>query len=119
MRQSAAKYTTRLRLHFSDLNKNELRRNIRATIHLPCSCGLEPETTLHYLLRCNLYSDLGIELFNDICNLNPALKNLSHEKLSNSLLYGSENFSSNTNKETIKSAITLLRTSECFAIPLF
>ena len=51
-----------------------------------CSCGLEPETTLHYLLRCNLFSDLRTELLNDICALNPTLKKLSHEKL----LYGSE-----------------------------
>ena len=35
-----------------------------------CGCGLEPETTFHYLLRCNLYCDLRTELLNDICALN-------------------------------------------------
>ena len=53
-----------------------------------CSCGLEPETTLHYLLRCNLYSDLRTELLNDVFTLNLTLKNLSHEKFLNILLYG-------------------------------
>ena len=52
-----------------------------------CSCGFETETTLHYLLRCNLYSDLRKELLNDVFALNPTLKNLSHEKLLNILLY--------------------------------
>ena len=61
-----------------------------------CSCGLEPETTLRYLLRCNLFSDLRIELLNDICALNPTLKKLSHEKLLNINLYGSEDFSFKT-----------------------
>ena len=78
----------RLRLHFSHLNEHKFRHNFRATIDPMCSCGLEPETTLHYLLRCNLYFDLRTELLNDICALNPTLKNLSHEKLLNILLYG-------------------------------
>ena len=74
----------RLRVHFIHLNKHKFRHNFRATIDPMCSCGLEPETTLHYLLRCNLYSDFRTELVNDICALNPTLK-----KLLNILLYGS------------------------------
>ena len=70
-----------------------------------CSCGLELATTLHYLLRCNLYSDLRTALLNDICALNSTLKNLSHEKLLNILLYGSEDLSFNTNNKIIKSTI--------------
>ena len=84
-----------------------------------CSCGLEPETTLRYLLRCNLYSDLRTELPNDICALNPALKKFSHEKLLNNLLYGSEDFNLKTNKKIIKSTIKFLKTSERAIAPLF
>ena len=97
------KLLNRLRLYFSNLNEHKFRHNFRATIDPMCSCGLEPETTLHYLLRCNIYSDLRTELFNDICALSLIFKNLSHEKLLNILLYGSENFSLNTNKKIIKS----------------
>ena len=99
------KVINRLILHFSHLNEHKFWHNFRATIDPMCDCGLEPETTLHYLLRCNLYSDLRTELINEICALNPTLKNLSHEKLLNILLYGSENFSFNTNKKMIKSKI--------------
>ena len=84
-----------------------------------CSCGLEPETTLHYLLHCNLYSDVRTELLNDICFLNPTLKNLTHEKLLNILLYGSENFCFNKNKKIMKSKIKILKTSERFIGPVF
>ena len=93
--------------------------DLRATIDPMSSCGPKPDTTFHYLLRCNLYSDLRTELLNDICALNPTLKNLSHEKLLNILLYGSENFSFNTNKKIIKSTIKFLKTSERFVGPLF
>ena len=104
----------RLRLHFSHLNEQKFWHNLRATIDPMCSCGLKPETTLHYLTIINLYSDLRTELLNDICALNPTLKNLSHEELLNILLYGSENFSFNTNKIIIKSTIKFLKTSERF-----
>ena len=113
------KLLNRLRLHFSNLNEHKLRHNFRATIDPMYSCGLEPETSLHYLLLCNLYSNLRTELLNDICALNPILKILSHEKLLNILLHGSENFSFNTNEKIIKSTIKFLKTSERFVGPLF
>ena len=66
-----------------------------------CCSGLETKTTLHYLLCYNLYCDLRIQLLNDICVLNPTLKNLSHEKLLNILWYGLKDFSFNTNKNVL------------------
>ena len=76
-----------------------------------CSCGLEPETMLHY-------SDLRAELLNDICALNPILEKLSHEKLLNIFLYSSEDVSFNTNKKIVTSTIKFLKTSERFIGPL-
>ena len=108
----------RLRLHFSHLNEHKFWHNFRATIDPMCSCNLEPETTLHYLLGCNFSSDLRTELLNDICALNPTLKKLSHEKFLNILLYESEDFSFKTNKKIIKSTIKFLKTSERFIGPL-
>ena len=83
------------------------------------TCGLEPETTPHYLMRCNLSADLRTELLNDVCALNPTLKNLSLEKLLNILLYGSEDLSFNIDKKIIKSTIKFFKTSERFLGPLF
>ena len=83
-----------------------------------CSCGLEPEITLHYLLCCNLYCHLRIELPNHICALNPTLKNLFHEKLLKILLCRSEDVNFNRNEKMIKSTIKFLKTSERFIGPL-
>ena len=69
------KLLNHLRLHFCHLTGHKVRQKFRANTDPMCSCGLEPETTHHYLLRCNLYSDFRTELLNDICPLNPTLKN--------------------------------------------
>ena len=55
-----------------------------------CSCGKEPETTLHYLLRCDFYSIYRLEPLNDVCALNGSLMDSSEEKLLKILLYGAE-----------------------------
>ena len=60
-------------------------------------CGKEPETTLNYLLRCDLYSIYRLELLNDVCALKGSLKNSLEEKLLKIFLYGAEEFSSQLN----------------------
>ena len=84
-----------------------------------CTCGLEPETTIHYLLHWNLYSIQRLELLSNVCFLNPSLKNYSNRKLFNILLYGSEDINYNMNKEIVKATITYLKISERFNGPLF
>ena len=50
-----------------------------------CTCGREPETTLLYLLRCNLYSTQRLEPLNNVCIPNPSQEYYSNEKLLNIL----------------------------------
>ena len=56
------KLLSSLRLNFSHLNELKFRHSFNNTVDNICTCGLEPETTLHYLLRCNLYSTQRLEL---------------------------------------------------------
>ena len=81
------KLLTRLRLNFSHLNEHKFRHNFNDTINPMCSCGKEPETTLHYLLRCDFHSIYRLELLNDICALNHSLKNISEKYLLKVLIY--------------------------------
>ena len=74
-----------------------------------CSCGKELETTLQYLLGCDLYSIYRLELLNDICALNESLKNFSEENLLKILLYGAEDFASQMNSEILKCTIKLIK----------
>ena len=83
-----------------------------------CSCGKEHETTLNYLLRCDLYSICRLELLNDVCALNGSLKNSSEEKLLKILLYGAEDFSTQLNSEIWKDAMKFIKKSDRFSGPL-
>ena len=113
------KLLTRLRLNFSHLNEYKFRHNFNDMVDPMSTCGLEQETTLHYLLRCSIYSTQRQELLNIVCVLNPSLKNYSNEKLLNILLYGSENFNCNMNKDILKATIKFLKISKRFNGPLF
>ena len=73
-----------------------------------CSCGKEPETTLHYLL-CSIYSIYRLELLNGICVLNESLMNSSEEKLLKILLYGAEDFTSQRKSEILKCTIKFIK----------
>ena len=84
-----------------------------------CTCGLEQETTLHYLLHYNLYSVQRLELLFNACDLNLSLKSHSDENFLNVLLYGSEEFNCNMNKEILKAEIKFLKSSERFNDPPF
>ena len=77
-----------------------------------CSCGKEPETTLHYLLRCDFYSIYRLELLNDICALNHSLKNNSEKDLLKVLLYEEEEFSFKINSEILKCTIKFIKKNQ-------
>ena len=62
-----------------------------------CSCGKDPETTLSFHLRYDLYSIYRLELLNDICDLSKFLKNSSEKNLLKILLYGAEDLTSHLN----------------------
>ena len=87
---SGLKLLTRLRLNFSHLNEHKFQCNFKDIINPMYCCGFEPETTDHYLLRGKLYTDLRLDLLNNIYTINQSLKNFSEEQLVNVLLYGSK-----------------------------
>ena len=70
-----------------------------------CKCGLETETTFHFLLRCRLYSTIRTELLDEIYTATPSLTNYPDEKLLNIRLYGSEYFRVKRNHSILKSTI--------------
>ena len=84
-----------------------------------CSCAFEPETTDYYLLRCKLYTDLRLDLLNNIYTINQSLKNFSEEQLVNVLLCGSENFTLDTNANILKRTIEFLKATKRFNCLLF
>ena len=84
-----------------------------------CNCGAAAKTTVPYLLRCRFYSVQKADFLNGAYKLDSILQNSSEDQLLTVLLYGSENFALNVNKEIIRLTISYLKASERFVQPLF
>lgn len=102
------KLLTRLRLNFAHLNYHNFSHGFRDMIDPMSKCGKEAETTLHYLLRCNLYTFYRAELLNDVYVFHSSIKNYPEGKLLNTLLYGSLEFNNYKNQNILKQAIKYL-----------
>ena len=79
-----------------------------------CSCGSEPETTAHILLRCQNHVMGRSKLLKNVCKLDQTLRNYDDDHLIHILLYGSEKLNFNLNKEIIKLIICYLKDTEAF-----
>ena len=44
-----------------------------------CACGTKVDTTEHFLLRCHLYSDLRLEVFENLEKIDPNFLNLNEK----------------------------------------
>ena len=64
------KFITRFRLGFSDLRKHKFKHSFRDTINLPCSCGLDIESTEQFLLHYRHFVNERCTLLGTIGNIN-------------------------------------------------
>ena len=76
--------------------------------------GAATETTIHYLLPCQLYSVQKVELPNGAYKLDSTLKNSSEDQSLTVLLYGSQKFALNVNKEIIRLTVKLFKILRMF-----
>ena len=106
------KLLTRLRRNFSHLNKHKFRQNFLGTLNPMCSCGSEPDTTAHFLLCCQNHVMNRSKLLKNVDNLDQTLQNYEDDYLIHNLLYGSEKFNCNLNKDMIKLKICYLKDIE-------
>ena len=63
------KFLTRLRVNFSHLREHKFRHNFLDTLNPLCSCGLEIESTKHYLLHCPFYTCIRRTLYDNITTM--------------------------------------------------
>ena len=113
------KYLNRLRLNFSHLNEHKFHHNFRDTVNPLCCCNTETETTGHYLLRCDLFSEQRTKPFENLRNLDNTLLSHCDDELIHILLYGLHKFSSSVNNKTLSLTIEFLESPKRFGKPLF
>ena len=107
------KLLTRLRLGF------KFRHNFADTLNPLCPCSIEPETTVHFFLRCHFYNVIRANLMSDLLNIDSSLHTENDEKLLDILLYGNSKFNTITNKNILNCTFKFTKDSHRFDNSLF
>ena len=110
---------TCLRLDLSHLNEHRLRHNFQDCMNPLCSCSLEIENTLHYLLHCHHFSSNRIVLMNSVVSVLCDFESLSDNTKKDVLLYGEPSLDQNKNKFILEATLTFIKSSERFSRSLF
>ena len=108
------KRLTQLRVDFSDLRDH--RFNHRFNFPSPiCSCGVEDETTTHFLLSCPRYSHYRQTYLSKISQVvNSDVSVFPKDHLTDLLLYGSKAYNSVSNELILTETIIFIYKSERF-----
>ena len=112
------KLLTRLRVNFSHLREHKFRHNFRDTLNPLCSCGLEVESTIHYLLRCPFFSSERKSFLDEVSAIIGGISHLPDQKLVNILLYGKDYLTIKQNSSLLSLTIAYLKLTGRFDIPL-
>ena len=105
-----------LRVDFSYLRMYRFNHNFNCS-DPSCKCGIEEESTEHYLLRCPRFAPSRAALLRRVSDtVNPEILNLPHVHLYQVLLYGSRVYNAITNKLILEATIRFIKESNRFKI---
>ena len=117
--KSGLKLLTRLRLGLSHLREHKFNHNFQDTLNPLCPCSLETESVSHYFLRCHNYTDLRMNLKNELRQIDKDILDLPDDNLTKILLYGDSNNSNKVNTKILECSIKFIVESKRFNEPLF
>ena len=113
------KLLTRLRLGLSHLHEHKFRHCFQDTLNPLCECSKDIESTMHFFLHCTNFLIPRQTLFQKIRNIDDSILSQSETQLTQTLLYGNQNYHSSINKLIIISTIEYLISTEKFKCSLF
>ena len=108
------KLLSRLRLNFSHLNKHKFRHNFTEYVSPMCGCGLEIDSTQHFILRCHFCHVERSELHNSLCDIDLAINELNENSIINVVLFGSDKYHKETNRKILLNCITYIKAAKRF-----
>ena len=107
----ALKYIFQLRVGLSALRAHKYAHNFCDTPSYTCSCGLESETTTHFLLKCPYFTTQRSILISKLSSTLQETQDLTRvddHTVVNYLLYGNESWSDDINASIIKETIKFI-----------
>ena len=113
------KLLTRLRLGLSHLHEHKFRHCFQDTLNPLCECGKYIESTMHFFLHCTNFLIPRQTLFQKIRDIDDSILSQSETQLTQTLLYGNQNYHSSVNRLIIISTIEYLISTERCKCSLF
>ena len=108
------KLLTKIRFGFSDLRDHRFNHNFNCKWSC-CRCGLDDETSVHFLLCCPMFADLLDSLLSKISDIiHTGVSVLPCSHLVHILLYGSNVYNSLTNKLILTETTIFVRNTGRF-----
>ena len=84
-----------------------------------CSCSLEIENALDYLLHCHYFSQNRISLMNSVKSVSENFNSLSDNVKKDVLLYGDSQLDENKNKFILEATLCYIKSTERFYGSIF
>ena len=113
------KLLTRLCLGLSHLHGHKFRHCFEDTLNPLCKSSKDIESTMYFFLHCTNFLIPRQTLFQKIRNIDDSILSQSETQLTQTLLYGNQNYHSSINKLIIISTIEYLISTETFKYSLF
>ena len=113
------KLLTWLRFGFSHLNEHRFSHKFENCMNLLCSCSLEAEDTLYYLLHCHHFNQHRLDLVNSVKSVLDNFESLPDNIKKEILLYGDLRLDNNKNKFISEATLNYIKTSERSSGSLF
>ena len=105
---------TQIRVDFSDLRDHRFNHSFNC-LSPRCPCGIEDETTSHFLVRCPRYKNLRLVYLSKISQIiNSDVFILPLDHLTDLLLYGSKAYNAITNDLILTETIIYIYESKHF-----
>ena len=102
----------------SHLREYKFKHNFRDCLNPICSCGLDIESTSHFLLHCSTFNDERYTLLSILNNIDCKLLELTKSSLSQTLLYGNTLFDKENKTRILNATIEYILSTERFKEPL-
>ena len=113
------KLLTKLRLGLSHLREHKFKHSFQDSLNPFCSCGLDIESTAHFLLHCPTYNTERRSLLSTTENIDNNLLDLCEPVLIRSLLFGSNSFDKDANKSVLNATFAYILYTKRFDELLF
>ena len=108
------KLITRLRLGLGHLRDHNFKHSFQDCLNPICSCGIEVETTAHFLLHCPNYLHERKTLLDNIKSVLPNIFEQSDSFINNVLLFGDASLDDSSNIITLNATINYIRSTKRF-----